>query len=657
MDKKPLNQQQRKNDQQKRQDAPPPVSSSFRYLIWFIILFAVLLYFSRTLIVPDQIDISYSEFKNQIKAENVKEVTFRGDRITGEFLEEYTPPGEEAAFKRFRTVLPAFDDPYLVDLLEENDVIVYAEQESSPWITYFLLLSIPWILIIAYFIYLRRQMQQGGGMMGGGLFNVGKTKAKRYHREDTSIKFEDVAGVEAAKKDLQEIVEFLKDPDKFKDLGAKIPKGVLLTGPPGTGKTLLAKATAGEAGVPFYSISGSEFIEMFVGVGASRVRDTFQNARNEAPAIIFIDEIDSIGRARGTGLGGGHDEREQTLNQILSEMDGFDPREGVIVMAATNRPDILDPALTRPGRFDRQITLDLPHKDAREQILRIHSRKVPLDKDVDLKNIAAQTVGFAGANLENLVNEAALLAGRKGNKKVTMEDFNEARDKILLGAEREDMITDDERKVIAYHEAGHALVAKLLPDADPVQKVTIIPRGRALGVTEQVPENDRYNYNKKYILDRIEIMLGGRAAEEIVFDDVTSGAANDLKQVTSIARKMVTQWGMSDKIGPVAFKAGEDHPFLGREMAQPKDFSDYTAKVIDEEITRIVSEAEEKARNLLKENRNKLDAIAHALLVHETLTSDEIDRLVGQKTNNEPEKAEEKEKEVDSPAKSELPRK
>lgn len=638
-------QKQNQQRQQQRQDVPPPGSMPIRYLIWFFLLLIVVLYFSRTFITPDQIDISYTEFKRQIEAENIAEVTFRGDRVRGEFREEYTPPGAEddVAYTRFQTILPAIEDPKLIEILEAKDVKVYAEQESNPWLTYFLLLSLPWILIIAYFIYLRRQMQQGGGMMGGGLFNVGKSKAKRYHREDSSITYSDVAGVESAKKDLQEIVEFLKEPDKFKDLGAKIPKGVLLTGPPGTGKTLLAKATAGEAGVPFYSISGSEFIEMFVGVGASRVRDTFQNARNEAPAIIFIDEIDSIGRARGTGLGGGHDEREQTLNQILSEMDGFDPHVGVIVMAATNRPDVLDPALTRPGRFDRQITLDLPHKKAREQILKIHTRKVPVESDVDLGKVASQTVGFAGANLENLVNEAALLAGRKRKNKVSMEEFVEARDKILLGAERDDLITDEERKIVAYHEAGHALVAKLLPGADPVTKVTIIPRGRALGVTEQIPDADRYNYNKKYILNRIAIMLGGRAAEQIVFDDITSGAANDLKQVTNIARKMVTQWGMSEKIGPVSFKVGEEHQFLGREMAQPKDFSEHTARVIDDEIKRIVTEMEETARTLLEENRNKLDALAHALLVHETITSDELDRLIGQKTNNEPEeKVEEK---------------
>jgi len=649
MENKSNNSQQREDqqNQQQRQDVPPPGLSVMRYLIWFFLVLIIILYFSRTFLTPEKIDISYTEFKEQIRNENVAEVTFRGDQVRGEFREEYIPPDAEddIAFINFQTTLPAFDDPQLIEILEANDVKVYAERESNPWLTYFLLLSLPWILIIAYFIYLRRQMQQGGGMMGGGLFNVGKTKAKRYHREDSSVTFDDVAGVEAAKQDLEEVVEFLKDPDKFKELGAKIPKGVLLTGAPGTGKTLLAKATAGEAGVPFYSISGSEFIEMFVGVGASRVRDTFQNARNEAPAIIFIDEIDSIGRARGTGLGGGHDEREQTLNQILSEMDGFDPRVGVIVMAATNRPDILDHALTRPGRFDRQITLDLPHKKARKLILEIHSRKVPLDTDVDFEKVAAQTVGFAGADLENLVNEAALYAGRRGNKKVSMKDFSEARDKILLGAAREDLITDEERKVVAYHEAGHALVAKLLPDSDPVTKVTIIPRGKALGITEQVPETDRYNYNKEYILNRIAIMLGGRAAEQITFGDITSGAANDLKSVTNIARKMVTQWGMSEKIGPVAFKIGEDHQFLGREMAQAKDFSENTAKVIDEEIKRIVSEMEERARTLLNENRNKLDALAHALLVHETITSDDIDQLIGQKTNNEPEeKAEEKEK-------------
>jgi cell division protease FtsH len=641
------NEGQNLNEERRHRDLQQLRPSPFRYLVWLLLLFLLMFYFSRVFLSPDHIDISYTEFKAQVRSQNVEEITIRGDKITGEFLDDYTPydtDTTEVAFTRFQTILPAFDDPNLIALLEENNVTVYAKSESSPWLTYFLLLSLPWILIIAYFIYLRRQMQQGSGMMGGGLFNVGKSKAKRYHREDSKIKYDDVAGVEAAKEDLREIVEFLKEPDKFKEIGAKIPKGVLLTGPPGTGKTLLAKATAGEAGVPFYSISGSEFIEMFVGVGASRVRDTFQNARNEAPAIIFIDEIDSIGRARGTGLGGGHDEREQTLNQILSEMDGFDPREGVIVMAATNRPDILDPALTRPGRFDRQITLDLPHKKAREQILKIHSRNVPVDPDVDFDKIAAQTVGFAGANLENLVNEAALLAGRKGKKKVSMEDFSEARDKILLGAAREDMITDEERKVVAYHEAGHALVAKLLPGADPVTKVTIIPRGRALGVTEQIPENDRYNYNKKYILHRIAIILGGRAAEQLVFDDITSGAANDLKQVTHIARKMVTQWGMSEKVGPVSFKVGEDHQFLGREMAQPKDFSENTARLIDEEIKRIVTDMEEKAQTLLKENRNKLDAIAHALLVHETITSDEIDRLIGQKSNKRPEVAVEEEK-------------
>lgn len=641
MDNKTTVEQKKKEHKEQRQDIPHARPPNIRILIWFILLFVILLYVSRTLVTPDQIAISYSEFKHQVREQNVEQITIRGDRVRGEFREAYSPTDEEegVSYKKFQTILPSFDDPQLMELLEESNVKIYAERETNPWLTYFLLLSLPWILIIAYFIYLRRQMQ-GGMMGGGGLFNVGKTKAKKFRKEDSKVRFTDVAGVEQAKRDLVEIVEYLKDPNKFRHLGAKIPKGVLLTGPPGTGKTLLAKATAGEAGVPFFSISGSEFIEMFVGVGASRVRDTFQSAKREAPAIIFIDEIDSVGRVRGTGLGGGHDEREQTLNQILSEMDGFDPRESVIVMAATNRPDVLDPALTRPGRFDRQITLDLPHKEARQKILEIHTRNVPLDEDVDLSVIAAQTVGFAGANLENLVNEAALLAGRKNKKKVSMEDFSEARDKILLGAEREDLIDDEERKVVAYHEAGHALVAKLLPHADPLQKVTIIPRGRALGVTEQMPLKDRYNYSRQYMLDRIAITLGGRAAELLVFGDITSGAANDLKQVTEIARKMVTQWGMSDKIGPVAFRLGEEHPFLGKEMATPKDFSDFTAKMIDEEVKRIVVEMEQKARRLIEENRNKLDAIAHALLIHETITAREIDRLVGEPMNEEPESVE-----------------
>jgi cell division protease FtsH len=404
---------------------------------------------------------------------------------------------------------------------------------------------------------------------------------------------------------------------------------VLLMGPPGTGKTLLAKAVAGEAGVPFFSISGSEFVEMFVGVGASRVRDMFQNAKQEAPAIIFVDEIDSVGRARGTGLGGGHDEREQTLNQILAEMDGFSSEETVVVMAATNRPDVLDPALLRPGRFDRKITLELPHKQAREKILEVHSKGVPLSETVDLQAIAAATVGFSGADLENLVNEAALLAARKDKRRVDREEFDEARERILFGSEREDMILDSEKRIIAYHEAGHALVAWLLPGADPLKKVTIIPRGSSLGVTEQVPEEDRHNVGRGYLMNRIAITLGGRAAEKVVFGEVSSGAEQDLKQVTQLAKRMVCQWGMSDKLAPVAFRHGEEHVFLGREMAQAKDFSEHTAEIIDGEIAAIARSMEDRAVELLSENRRRLDALAEALLEEETLVGDEIDALLG----------------------------
>ena len=438
-----------------------------------------------------------------------------------------------------------------------------------------------------------------------------------------------MAGLDNAKKDLQEIIDYLRDPAKYKTLGAKLPKGILLMGPPGTGKTLLARAAAGEARVPFFSISGSEFIEMFVGVGASRVRDMFNHAKQEAPSIIFIDEIDSIGRARGTGLGGGHDEREQTLNQILAEMDGFSPHEAVVVMAATNRPDILDPALTRPGRFDRRITLELPQKRARQSILQIHTRSVPLAENVDLEGVARRTIGFSGADLQNLVNEATLLAGRKNKQQVDMAEFDEARDKILLGNEREDLISDDEKRGIAYHEAGHALMARFLPGADPLKKVTITPRGRSLGATEQLPTEDRHNLNRTYLLDRIAVMLGGRVAEKLTFNDITSGAADDLKQATQLARRMVCQWGMSEKLGPVTFRHGEEHPFLGRELAEQKDFSEHTARVIDEEIRRIIQEMEEKTENTLKEHQEQLQTLANALLENETLEKKEIDALLG----------------------------
>lgn len=601
-------------------------------IIWAILLLLLFLpYLGRILLSPNLADIPYSEFKQQVVQGNVSEVMIQGEEIHGQLQNEYTRPsdagGDRSTYTTFMTILPSIGDPELIGLLEDQQVTITARKDESSWFGSLLMFLLPWLLIIGFFVYTQRRM---AGQMGGGLFGIGKSRAKRYEKSSSDVTYDDVAGLENAKTDMQEIVEYLKEPDKFKDLGASIPKGILLVGPPGTGKTLLARATAGEADVPFFSISGSEFIEMLVGVGASRVRDLFATAKKEAPAIIFIDEIDSIGRARGTGLGGGHDEREQTLNQILSEMDGFAPYESVIVIAATNRPDVLDAALTRPGRFDRQIVLERPHKEARQKILQIHARHVPLTDEVDLKNIAARTVGFSGAELRNLVNEAALLAGRKQKKTVSPEDFDQARDKILLGAEREEMMDEDEKQLVAYHEAGHALTAKLIPGADPLQKVTIIPRGRALGVTEQTPEEDRHNFQHSYLLNRVAIMMGGRAAEQIVFEDLTNGAANDLKQATILVRKMVAQWGMSDKIGPVTYSIGEEHPFLGRELAKPNDFSDVTARMIDEEVQRIITEMEEKALHLLKTHREQLNALAEALLEHETLDNEELEHLLEQ---------------------------
>jgi cell division protease FtsH len=634
-----------------------PKMGWWKIILGFILLWIVASYFFRSFEGPSRANISYTKFKNEISDKNVSEITIQGNNISGQFrnkIVKVNKQGDTTKFKYFSTFKPSFQDPELMKLLENNNVTINAEAETNNnWITYFVFLFLPWIIIIGYFIYMRRKLQGkgGSGIMGGGIFGVGKSTAKRFKKGRSNVTFNEVAGLDNAKRDLQEIIDYLKEPAKFSALGADIPKGVLLMGPPGTGKTLLARATAGEADVTFYSISGSEFIEMFVGVGASRVRDMFENAKKSAPSVIFIDEIDSVGRARGTGLGGGHDEREQTLNQILSEMDGFEPNESVVVMAATNRPDVLDAALTRPGRFDRRITLELPHKEARKKILEIHTRHVPLAENVDLENLAARTVSFSGADLKNLVNEAALLAGRKQKKKVDKDDFDEARDKVLLGAKREEIITDQEKKVIAYHEAGHALVAKLLPDTDPLQKVTIIPRGRALGATEQIPEIERHNLKRQYLLDRIAVSLGGRAAEKIVFNDYTNGAESDLKLVTNIAKKMICQWGMSEKIGPVTFKIGEEHPFLGRELTEPKDFSESTAKIIDEEIQTVIKSMESKSETLLSKNRLKLDALAEALLENETLEKNQIDWILDKVSNDGHEKREKKIEGVDSRSK------
>lgn len=620
----------------------PQTAGWWKYLLIFFLFWAAVSYFFNLFNQNPSASISYSTFKNQIKSGNIELVTFKGNSINGKFKTKFRPPGEAGddtlKYQFFNTTMPSIYDDELIKILDLNNVTINAESQDNSWLTYTIIMVLPWLLILGYFFYIRKKLQgQIGNIMGGGssgIFGVGKSRAKKFHRQKAGVKFNDVAGLDSPKQDLKEIIDYLKEPEKFANLGADIPKGILLMGPPGTGKTLLARATAGEADVTFYSISGSEFIEMFVGVGASRVRDLFENAKRESPAVIFIDEIDSVGRIRGTGLGGGHDEREQTLNQILSEMDGFERNESVVVMAATNRPDVLDPALTRPGRFDRRITLELPGKGSRKKILEIHTRHVPLAANVDLENIAARTVSFSGADLKNLVNEAALLAGRKQQSVVEMENFDEARDKILLGAEREEMINDDEKKVVAYHEAGHALIAILLPNTDPLQKVSIIPRGRSLGATEQIPEIERFNLKKAYLLDRIAVALGGRAAEKLVFDDVTTGAAEDFRQITRIARKMVCNWGMSERLGPIMFKQGEEHPFLGRELAQQKDFSEHTQQIIDEEIQKIVVEMEQRAESLIYNNRIKLDAIAEALLENETLDKNQIDWILEKVSGN-----------------------
>ena len=624
---------------------------NWKTLMWVVLAWLMLLYLFGGLMSPTPAahTISYTEFKQAVKQGRIAEVTFKGNEISGKFRQKAS--GEDKSQKSasdrntsifqifqkkqsrseyFKTVKPAIEDPELMPLLEKNNVTIRAETSQRSWWSTLLISFLPWVLILGLLFYASKKMQERmtGGGKGGGIFGFSRSKARLFDKKSIDVTYGDVAGLDNAKKELQEIKEYLRDPAKFQKLGGELPRGILLVGPPGVGKTLLAQATAGEADVPFYSISGSEFIEMFVGVGASRVRDMFTKAKKDAPAIIFIDEIDSIGRVRGTGLGGGHDEREQTLNQILSEMDGFSPHESVIVMAATNRPDVLDPALIRPGRFDRRITLDLPQKRARQKILETHTREVPLADDVDLEDVAQRTPGLSGADLKNLVNEAALLAARKDKKQVEAEDFDQARDKILMGLEREDVIKEDDKKVIACHEAGHALMAELLPDADPLQKVTIIPRGRSLGATEQIPQEERHNIKRSYLLDRLAIMLGGRAAEKIVFEDVSTGAADDLKKATELARRMVCQWGMSDKIGPVTFRLGETHPFLGRELTESRDFSEHTARLIDEEIQSIVGNMEKKAEETLGANRDRLDAISEQLLKHETLTKEEVDKIL-----------------------------
>jgi cell division protease FtsH len=558
-------------------------------------------------------EIVFSDFLKKVESGEVREVTLKGNNVSGRM-------SDGSSFRTFTA-----DYPDLVKSLKDKGVKIDVKPpDTNSWLA-IVLQWVPMLLFIGVWIFFMRQMQGGGAKA----LSFGKARARLISEKQNKVTFQDVAGVDEAKEELREIIEFLKDPPKFQKLGGKIPKGVLLVGPPGTGKTLLAKAIAGEANVPFFSISGSDFVEMFVGVGASRVRDLFEQGKKHAPCIIFMDEIDAVGRHRGAGLGGGHDEREQTLNQLLVEMDGFETNEGVILIAATNRPDVLDPALLRPGRFDRQVVVARPDVKGREEILKVHSRRIPLAPKVDLKVLARGTPGFSGADLANLVNEAALLAARQDKKVVEMIDFENAKDKVLMGVERRSLIiSETEKKTIAYHEAGHALVADLLPGADPLHKVTIIPRGRALGLTQQLPADDKYNYSRDYLVNRITILLGGRAAEEIVFQQQTTGAGDDLEKATEMARKMVCEWGMSDKMGPLTFGKGEEHIFLGREVARPKDFSEETAVLIDSEIKRIVIECATRARHMIETNLEKLHALARALLERESLDGEEIARIL-----------------------------
>jgi cell division protease FtsH len=607
----------------------------WRALAAAVLIFLFLLVWSQyfTPTGPAHYEITYSQFMEQIDAGNIKSVSITNLQVTGVFNKDVSivVPGEKkpVMVKDFMTYLPSFQGEGLIAKLEAKNVVINVEPPEQKSMFWQIVIGIlPWVLIIGvwFFIMKRAQQQIQGG--AGGLFTFGQSKAKLYDVKKPSITFKDVAGMENVKTELRETIEFLKDPARFRKLGAKVPKGVLLVGPPGTGKTLLARATAGEAGVPFYSISASEFIEMFVGVGASRVRDMFQKAKSSQPSIIFIDEIDAVGRTRGAGLGGGHDEREQTLNQLLSEMDGFDPHEEVIVMAATNRPDVLDPALLRPGRFDRHIVIDRPGWKERKAILQIHVRDKMLSDDVNLEILARGTPGMTGADLENLANEAALVALRNNKEKIEMKDFEEARDIILMGTVREETINELEKKITAYHEAGHTLVAFELPGTDPIYKVSIIPRGMAMGVTQLLPEEDRHYYPRPYLLNRLCVALGGRNAERLVFGDVSSGAQNDLKEATSLAEKMVAQWGMSDKIGPMNLGRGEEHPFLGRELSLPKRYSEEMAWIMDQEIQKLINEAEEKAKSILTNNRHVLDTLAAALIKEEVLEKDEVEKII-----------------------------
>ena len=591
-------------------------------LLWLAIAAVLLSVFNNFNIQGQNEQVGYSAFIQEVQNDRLSKVVVDGLSISAERKDGSS----------FETIRPMVEDPKLMDDLLTHNVVVEGKQpeQQSVW-TQLLVASFPILIILAVFMFFMRQMQGGGGGRGGPM-SFGKSKAKLMGEDQITTTFADVAGVDEAKEDVQELVEFLRDPSRFQKLGGRIPRGVLMVGQPGTGKTLLAKAIAGEAKVPFFSISGSDFVEMFVGVGASRVRDMFDQAKKQSPCIIFIDEIDAVGRHRGAGLGGGHDEREQTLNQLLVEMDGFGGNDGVIVIAATNRPDVLDPALLRPGRFDRQVTVGLPDIRGREQILKVHMRKVPLAENVEASKIARGTPGFSGADLANLVNEAALFAARAGVRSVGMQHFELAKDKIMMGAERRSMVMSEKEKLnTAYHEAGHAIVGRLMPEHDPVYKVSIIPRGRALGVTMFLPEEDRYSHTRRHIISQVTSLFGGRVAEEMTLgkEGITTGASNDIQRATEIARNMVTKWGLSDTMGPLLYDEGGEEVFLGRSAGQPsKAMSDETARAIDKEVRSIIDECYENARGLLEEHRSKMDMMAEALMQFETIDAGQIDEIM-----------------------------
>jgi len=613
-----------RNKQKRPPDEPPKKSKSL--LIWAVLLLVFLMsaqFFAQG--ANKDVFISYSQFQQYLQTENIEEVTITDKQIAGRLKQSSTTvvEGVTKSFRNFNVFIP-FDDPDLVKELMAKEVMVTAQPQTTNWVGY-LIAALPWLLLIGFWVFILRQMQSGQR----GMFSFGKSRAKMIVDDGPSVTFKDVAGVQEAKRDLQEIVGFLKNPEKYQALGGRIPKGALLLGPPGTGKTLLARAVAGEADVPFFSMSGSDFVEMFVGVGASRVRDLFDQARQNSPCIIFIDEIDAIGRHRGAGLGGGHDEREQTLNQLLVGLDGFEETDSIIVIAATNRPDVLDPALLRPGRFDRHITVDRPDVIGREKILEIHvkNRNIPLDESVKLDVLAKGVPGMVGADLANLVNEAALLAARYDHKAVLNDDFEEAKEKIVMGAKRQLVISEEERKIVAYHEAGHALAYELIPEIDSLHKVSILPQGRGLGVTIALPE-ERYLQSKTYCLGIMAAALGGRIAEKIIFNELTSGAQSDIEMVSRISRHMVCDWGMSEKIGATALGEKEQEVFLGRDFGNGANYSETTAYIIDQEIHRFVEEAEERIEKLLRDNHDRLEAIAQALLEKDMLTRDEVADII-----------------------------